>query len=63
MKNLSYQERAKFLNENPVLAARHFQYKVQVFFKKLILDGPLGKPIYYALRIEFQERGNPHVHA
>ena len=63
LKNLSYQERTKLLNENPVLVARHFQYKVQVFFKELILDGPLGKTKYYALRIEFQERGSPHVHA
>ena len=34
-----------------------------MFFKELILDGPLGKTKYYALRIEFQERGSPHVHA
>ena len=23
----------------------------------------LGKTKYYAIRIEFQERGNPHVHS
>ena len=63
LKNLSYQERTKLLNENQVLVARHFQYKVQVFFKELILDGPLGKTKYYALHNEFQERGSPHVHA
>ena len=63
MKNFSYQERTKLLNENSVLVARHFQYKVQVFLKELILDGPLGKTKYYALRIEFRERGSPHVHA
>ena len=27
------------------------------------MDGPLGKTKYYALRVEFQERGSPHVHA
>ena len=42
---------------------RHFQYKVEVFFKEIILDGPLGKTKYYAIRIEFQERGSPHVHS
>ena len=56
LKNLSHQERTKLLNENPVLVARYFQYKVQVFLKKLILDGPLGKTKYYAVHIEFQER-------
>ena len=34
-----------------------------MFFKELILDGPLGKTKYYVLRIEFQEKGSPHVHA
>ena len=38
LENLCYQERTKLLNENSVLVARHFQYKVQVFFKELILD-------------------------
>ena len=33
-----------------------------MFFKELILDGPLGKTKYYALHIEFKERGNSHVH-
>ena len=62
LKNLSYQERTKLLNENPVLVARYFKYTVQLFFKELILDGPLDKTKYYALRIEFQERGRRHVH-
>ena len=35
LKNLSYQERTKLLNENPVLVARPFQYKVQCFSKRL----------------------------
>ena len=51
------------LNNNPVLVARHFQYKVEVLFKVIIIDGPLGKTKYYAIRIEFQERGSPHVHS
>ena len=27
------------LNNNPVLVARYFQYKVEVFFKEIIIDG------------------------
>ena len=63
VRNLTYQQRIKLLNDNPVLVARHFQYKVQVSFKEIVLDGPLGKIKYYPLRIEFQERGSCHVHA
>ena len=43
LKNLNYQEFYNLLNNNPVLVARHFQYKVEIFFKEIILDGPLGK--------------------
>ena len=56
IRNLTYQQRIKLLNDNPVLVARHFQYKMQVFFKEIVLDGPFGKTKYNALRIEFQER-------
>ena len=44
-----------------MLVSRYIQYKVKVFFKEIILDGPLGKTKYYATRIEFRERSNPHA--
>ena len=61
--NISYFERCRYLNLNPVLLARHFQYRVEVFFKDIIVDGPLGKVIYYAICVEFQVRGIPHIHS
>ena len=62
IKNLSKQDRCRLLNSNPVLVAKHFQYRVELFFKKTIVDGPLGKTTYYAIRVEFQVRGSPHLH-
>ena len=32
IKSLSYEKRCKYLNTNPVLNARHFQYRLQVSF-------------------------------
>ena len=55
--------RCNYLNLNPVLLARHFQYRVETFFQVIILDGPLGKVKHHAIRIEFQVRGSPHVHS
>ena len=55
--------KCNFLNNKPVLADRHFQYKVEVFSEEIINNGPLGKTKHYPIRIEFQERGIPHVHS
>ena len=62
-KNMTYQERCNTLNKNPVLVARHFQYRVETFFKVIVLDEPLVKTSYYAIRVEFQVRGSPHIHS
>ena len=63
IKNLNYFERTKILNSNPVLLARHFQYRVETFFKNIIITGSFGKVTYYAIRVEFQVRGSPHIHS
>ena len=62
---LSYHERCEMLNLNPVIVAKHFQYRVETFFMEVLLTNanPIGKIVYYALRIEFQMRGSPHLHA
>ena len=62
---LPYEERCRLLNVNPVIVAKHFQYRVETFFTEILLTNvhPIGKIVYYALRIEFQMRGSPHLHA
>lgn len=51
---LSYEE-IRNLNNKSVIAARLFMYKVVAFFKDIILDGPLEKTKYYAIRRSFQK--------
>ena len=65
IENLSYNEKCSLLNLNPVIVAKHFQNRVESFFKDVLLSNvnPIGKIIYYALRIEFQMRGSPHLHS
>ena len=62
IRNLANHHRCQLLNSNPIIVARHFQYRVEVFFKEIIIDDPLGKTKYYAIHVEFQVRGSPHVH-
>ena len=62
---LDYFQRCNILNQNPVLTARHFQYRVESFFKEILLhrNSPIGKVVNYALKVEFQFRGSLHLHA
>ena len=62
LRNLTYQEQCNLFNSNAVQIDRHNQYKVEVLFKEIILDGLLGKTKYYALRVEVQKAERRHNH-
>ena len=61
---LSFGEKSNWLNRNPVTAARHFHYGLNVFFQDFLKSTakPLSEIADYAIRIEFQARGSPHAH-
>ena len=40
---LSYDEKCEMLNLNPVIVAKHFQYRVETFFTEVLLSK--SKPI------------------
>ena len=62
---LYYDEKCKMLNLHPVIVAKQFQFRVETFFTEVLLSKrkSTGKIVYYALHIEFQKRGSPHLHA
>ena len=61
---LNWEEKCKILRSNPVTAARHFQYRLDLFPKHVILGKakPIGSVVHFFYRIEFQQRGSPHAH-
>ena len=63
LKSLSYHERHNFLNKNSVIFTKNFQYRVEIFFTDMVLDGRLRKTTYYVLRIELQKEASPNVHS
>ena len=65
VEGLNYFERCNILNSNAVLLARHFQHRVEIFFKEILItkDGSSGKVKYYDIRVEFQFRGSPNIHS
>jgi hypothetical protein len=63
--SLSIQERKQLLHANPVLAARAFWWR-WLDFKRIVLDGPatpLGLITQHFTKVEWQQRGSPHVHS
>ena len=61
---LSWQEKCKLIKSDPVTCARYFDHRVQVFIRHVLKDksSPIGviEDLWY--RVEFQQRGSPHIH-
>ena len=62
---LLFEEKSKWLRQNPVTAARHFQYRLDLFYNRFLKSKahPLGELADHAIRIEFQARGSSHAHS
>ena len=60
---MDFFERCTYLSMNPVLLGRDSQYRVELFFKGIVINGPKGKVKCHATRVEFQVRGSPHIHS
>ncbi|XP_062607417.1 glutamic acid-rich protein-like [Saccostrea cucullata] len=64
VKDMTWDERCRWIRQNPVTIARHFDYRLKQFIKNVLLSPqqPVGKVTMYMYRIEFQQRGSPHAH-
>ncbi|KAK3101585.1 hypothetical protein FSP39_004665 [Pinctada imbricata] len=61
---LEWSEKCQILKSNPVTVARMFDRRFHFFLHEVILSpcNPIGKVNDYFLRVEFQQRGSPHMH-
>ncbi|XP_029933202.1 uncharacterized protein LOC115377530, partial [Myripristis murdjan] len=64
VEDLEWADRCALLRRNPVTAARMFDYRWHCFLKEVLMSPcqPIGKIVDYFYRVEFQQRGSPHVH-
>ena len=64
VKSLDWQEKCNWIRSNPVTAARHFQFRAQKFIHGVLMSDahPVGHIVDYFYRVEFQQRGSPHLH-
>ena len=61
---LEWHKRAELIRKDPVTCARYFDYRSRKLLKILRSKvSPLGVLSDYYMRVEFQQRGSPHIHA
>ena len=64
IQHMTYDEKCKMLNSNPVVVAKHFQYRLECLFRDVLMGSgnPVGELLHHAIRIEFQFGGSSHAH-
>ena len=64
LENMNWNEKCRLIQSDPVTCARHFDYQVSQFLTNFLLKGaqPLGKISDWFYRVEYQQRGSPHIH-
>lgn len=61
---MNWTEKSEILRSNPVTIARMFEHRFHLFLRDVIMSPsePIGKVVDYFQRVEFQQRGSPHMH-
>nr|XP_034317093.1 uncharacterized protein LOC117686351 [Crassostrea gigas] len=61
---LDWTEKNEILRSNPVTVARMFEHRFRIFQRDVIHSPsePIGKIADFFQRVEFQQRGSPHMH-
>ena len=64
LENLNWEGKCRLIQSDPVTCGRHFDFQFNIFLKKFLLNeiAPLGKIKDWFYRVEYQQRGSPHVH-
>ena len=61
---LSWETRSRLVQSDPVTCVRHFDHRVAKFIETILKSpqSPLGVLQDFFYRVEFQQRGSPHIH-
>ena len=64
IKQMTWEEKSNLIQKDPVTCARNFDHMVQLFFRDILKSSvmPIGEIADYFYRVEFQQRGSPHIH-
>ena len=64
VKQMTWQRKSELIQKDPVTCARNFEHMVQLFIHNFIKSSchPIGEVVDFFYRVEFQQRGSPHIH-
>ena len=64
LENFNWEEKSRLIQSDPVTCARHFDYQISQFIHMFLMSeiAPLGKIADWFYRVEYQQRGSPHIH-
>ena len=64
VKQMTWQKKSDLIQKDPVTCARNFEHMVQLFIHNFIKSSchPIGEVDDFFYRVEFQQRGSPHIH-
>ena len=64
IEGLTWQEKTKLVQKDPVTCSRYFDHRIQEFLNTILksTSEPIGKLRDFFYRVEFQQRGSPHIH-
>ncbi|XP_078383840.1 uncharacterized protein LOC144666317 [Oculina patagonica] len=64
IKQMTWKQKSDLIQTDPVTCARSFDHMVQLFIRDVLKSSamPIGEIVDYFYRVEFQQRGSPHIH-
>lgn len=64
IKNMTWQQKSNLIQKDPITCARNFDHMVELFIRDVLKSDlmPIGEIAHYFYRVEFQQRGSPHIH-
>ena len=64
IEEMDWSEKTRLLQSDPVTCSRYFDFRVSKFLNLVLKSphNPLGEIKDYFYRVEFQQRGSPHIH-
>ena len=64
IQKMTWEQKSDLSQKDPVTCARNFDHMVQLFICDVLKSSvaPIGEIADYFFRVEFQQRGSPHIH-